>query len=89
MTATERHEINETVRSFLAQERQLLSVRQRFFPQGKPVMVFAKTYDGPGVVDHDGMCHLTCVPVKIPNGNVWYYPVDCVEPVDVAQEGGA
>jgi len=82
MTATERLEINETVRSFLAAERQLLAVRQRFFPQGKPVMVRSGRYDGPGVVDHDGMCHLACVPVRVPNGNLWYYPVDCVDPVD-------
>lgn len=82
MTATERLEINETVRSFLAAERQLLAVRQRFFPQGKPVMVRSGRYDGPGVVDHNGMCHLACVPVRVPNGNLWYYPVDCVDPVD-------
>ena len=83
MTATERLDINDMVRSYLTAERRLLAVRQKFFHQGKPVMVRSGRYDGPGVVDHDGiMCHLTCVPVRIPNGNVWYYPVDCVDPVD-------
>lgn len=89
MTATERLEINNAARSFLEQERLLLSVRQRFFPQGRPVMVRSDRYDGPGVVDHDGMCHLTCVPVRIPNGNVLYCPVDCVEPVDGVEKGTA
>jgi hypothetical protein len=87
MTATERLDIRGMVSSFLTAERQLLSVRQRFFPRGRPVMVRSERYTGPGVVDNDGLCHLTCVPVRIPNGNVWYYPVDCVEPVDDVEKG--
>ena len=82
MNESEKREIKDKVKSFLACERELLEVRQRFFTQGRPVMVKTSRYDGPGVVEHDGRCHMTCVPVRLPNGNVWYYPVECVDPIE-------
>lgn len=47
------------------------------FPAGSNVIVKAPRYKGPGVVAGDSECPADHLAVRLPNGNVWFYPLEC------------
>ena len=59
------------------------SLRQWKFenlPPGTAVIVDCKRYKGPGKtvpISHD--CPTDCIPVLLPNENIWWYPIDVVK----------
>lgn len=58
----------------------LKSYRNQTFPSGTPVQVDCKRYTGPGKVVDDPDCPPDCLPVRVPNGNVWWYPLEACRP---------
>lgn len=48
------------------------------YKPGMPVEVDTDRYRGPGIVALDGACPPNQLPVRLGNGNVWWYPIqDC------------
>lgn len=74
------------VRSVLENYRKATCALRRFraetFPTGSRVRVDAVNYEGFGVVDADSRCPITHLPVKLQNGNVWYYDLTDCYPID-------
>jgi hypothetical protein len=58
----------------------LVLFKQRNFPIGSEVIVSADRYNGNGIVIKDYQCPPTSIPVKIENGNIWYYPLESCQP---------
>ena len=51
----------------------------RFAP-GTQVTVDCERYKGPGVVAADYECPVDKLPVRLENGNVWWYPLEACWP---------
>jgi hypothetical protein len=39
-------------------------------------------YTGPGVTVEQGDCPPHLVPVLVSSGNIWWYPIECVTPIE-------
>jgi len=70
--------LQELVTQYLAAKKALVDARDIELPIGIKVLVAAPQYHGPGVVVGDSGCPTERVAVRIPNDNVWWYPVECV-----------
>lgn len=51
----------------------------RFYP-GTPVVVDCARYTGPGMAVTDNQCPEDQVAVRVPSGNVWWYPIEYCRP---------
>lgn len=64
-------------------ENLILEYKEKNFPFGCKVMVNADRYVGPGVVNrYTSDLPINKIPVKLENGNTWYYLVECCERAD-------
>jgi hypothetical protein len=54
--------------------------RDENYSRGTPVMVNCNRYVGPGLAVRDAQCPLDQVAVVLENGNVWWYPLESVQP---------
>ena len=69
--------------SYRACHNALVIHRTQQFPSGTEVKVNVPgRYVGPGVAVQDG-CPADQVAVRLPNGNTWWYPLDCVQAKEV------
>ncbi len=63
----------------------LAELRNKMFPVGSFVDVNCSRYKGPGIVVNAPECSPTSLPVRLQNGNTWFYPMlDCcprIEPL--------
>lgn len=55
----------------------LKQFRETKFKIGERVSVDAGRYRGPGIVASDSSCPPDQLPVRLENGNVWWYPIEC------------
>ena len=70
-----------TLMQYRDSQQYLILYREKTFSIGLRVLVNTTQYNGPGVVaDPDG-CPLDKVAVRLPNDNVWWYPIESVIPV--------
>ena len=70
--------LNELLENYRRAEQALRLFRQSNYPTGTLVNVDAVKYHGPGTVAADSLRPVTQIPVKLENGNVWFYDLkDC------------
>lgn len=61
----------------------IIGYKHKIFPTGCSVLVNCDRYYGPGIVGyHTNQCPIDRIPVKLENGNTWYYLVECCERID-------
>jgi len=65
--------------------RQLEKYKDELFPCRKTVMVDCDRYRGLGVATRWDGCPADQLPVMLPNGNTWFYPVEACHPVPLEQ----
>ena len=67
----------------LCRWRELTKVIQErkaaLFPVGAIVYVECPQYNGYGIATADSDCRDDLLPVKLENGNVWWYPMECCQ----------
>lgn len=69
---------HDLVDLFAKAKKDLEDFKAKNFPFYAPVMVNSQRYEGPGVVWNDENCPPDKLAVRLPNDNVWWYPVcDC------------
>lgn len=56
----------------------LREYRAKVFPAGTRVWVKCDRYKGAGIVRGDAQCPPDQIPIEIPNGNTWWYPIQSV-----------
>lgn len=59
----------------------LEKARAKRFYHGTPVLVSCRRYSGPGTAVTDNQCPPDQVAVLLPNGNVWWYPIEALRPL--------
>lgn len=78
--------LRQLLENYRRAEQALRLFRQANYPTGKAVIVDAEKYHGQGIVDADSLCPITKIPVRLENGNVWYYDMsDCNQKADLTQ----
>lgn len=69
---------HDLVDLFAKAKKDLEDFKAKNFPFYAPVMVNSQRYEGPGIVWNDENCPPDKLAVRLPNDNVWWYPVcDC------------
>lgn len=66
------------VRRYRHWQSRLERAKELIFKRGTKVVVNCERYQGPGVVVLNSECPPDRLPVRIPNGNVWFYPLECI-----------
>ena len=65
----------------------LIGYRDRTFQPGDSVWVRCQRYEGPGKVSREDGCPPDLLPVQVPNGNVWWYPLEaCSHQTEAAEQ---
>lgn len=59
-------------------QSRLERAKELIFKPGTKVVVNCDRYRGPGVVTREDGCPADHLPVRVPNGNVWWYPLECI-----------
>lgn len=77
------------VARYMQAQRRLAAEKLKWFPVGTLVAVDSPRYEGLGVVVTDASCPLSKLPVRIENGNVWYYEVTDCFPMQLPNVGGS
>lgn len=72
--------LEQLVRRYDAAFGKLAKARREMFPTGSAVTVDAPSYHGAGFVASDGDCPVHKLPVRLENGNVWWYPLVACTP---------
>lgn len=80
MTAVE---LSDLLIRYRVERNSLEHYKAKAFPSGTPVVVSCPRYRGPGISARADGCPADQLPVRLGNGNVWWYPLeDCrVAPV--------
>jgi hypothetical protein len=68
--------MKELIKKYHAVHQELRDIREKEFPFGIKVFVDCPQYKGPGTVDLKVSVPLDMLPVKLENGNTWYYPLE-------------
>ena len=76
-----RAEKPDPVRQYRELRERVLELKRERFPMGCRVKVEHRRYEGPGVIESE-VCGLPTdqIAVLLPNGNVWWYPIESVVP---------
>lgn len=67
--------VQDVVREYNDAWEKLAQARGKLFPPGTAVNVACGQYTGPGTVTNDSDCPIYKLPVRLENGNVWWYPL--------------
>jgi hypothetical protein len=73
--------MNELLIKYCVAKNELTEWKDKTFPIGSKVYVNAPRYIGDGIVAKDSMCPMTQLPVKLENGNIWWYSLETCEPL--------
>lgn len=80
--ASSRAGLSELVKQYRTLAGALLEVKARQFPEGKSVQVDCDQYKGPGIVVLRDGTPPNKLAVRLGNGNVWWYPIECCTPIN-------
>lgn len=73
MTAVE---LSDLLIRYRVERNSLEQHKAKTFPCGTPVVVSCPRYRGPGIASHSDGCPADQLPVRLPNDNVWWYPLE-------------
>ena len=62
--------------AYRANIQTLREVTKHLYPWSSVVHVVAPSYEGHGIVAHDVDCPPDKLPVRLCNGNIWWYPLE-------------
>lgn len=74
-------DIYRLARQFRNISFELVQFRKQAFPSGSIVHVYSPCYVGHGIAAADSGCPADQVPVRLENGNTWWYPIEGVKRV--------